>query len=43
MRHGNLDVNIEVHEGEEFEGLQYAFREMVESFRAFMAKAVGET
>jgi len=40
---GNLDVDIEVHEGEEFEGLKYAFREMVESFRAFMAKAVGET
>jgi methyl-accepting chemotaxis protein len=40
---GNLDVDIEVHAGEEFEGLKWAFREMVESFRAFMAKAVGET
>ncbi len=39
---GNLDVDIEVREGEEFEGLKWAFKEMVESFRAFMAKAVGE-
>jgi methyl-accepting chemotaxis protein len=40
---GNLDVDIEVHEGDEFEILERAFKEMVESFRAFMAKAVGET
>jgi len=36
---GNLDVDIPVREGEELEGLKFAFREMVESFRRLMARA----
>lgn len=39
---GDLDVKIEVREGEEFEGLKRAFKEMVESFRKYIAKSVGE-
>ena len=39
---GNLDVQIEVRKGEEFEGLKRAFKEMVESFREYIAKSVGE-
>jgi len=39
---GNLDVDIEVHEGDEFEVLERAFKEMVESFRTYIAKSVGE-
>ncbi len=39
---GNLDVQIEVHKGGEFEGLERAFKEMVESFREYIAKSVGE-
>ena len=39
---GNLDVQIEVKEGEEFEGLKRAFKEMVESFRKYIAESVGE-
>ena len=37
---GNLDVEIAVHEGGEFEGLENAFREMVVSFRRFIEKSV---
>lgn len=39
---GNLDVEIKVHEGGEFEVLERAFKEMVESFRKYIAKAAGE-
>jgi len=39
---GNFDVEIGVREGEEFEGLKRAFKEMVESFRKYIAKSVGE-
>ncbi len=39
---GNLDVDIEVHEGNEFEVLERTFKEMVESFRTYIAKSVGE-
>jgi methyl-accepting chemotaxis protein len=39
---GDLDVEIDVHEGGEFEGLQLAFKKMVDSFRAYIARSVGE-
>jgi nitrogen fixation/metabolism regulation signal transduction histidine kinase len=39
---GNLDVDIEVHEGGEFEGLERAFKEMVESTKRLIARSVGE-
>ncbi len=39
---GNLDVDIKVHEGGDFEGLERAFKEMVVSFRKYIAKAAGE-
>jgi HAMP domain-containing protein len=39
---GNLDLDIAVHEGGDFEGLERAFREMVESFRKFIARSTGE-
>ncbi len=39
---GNLDVEVTVHEGGEFEGLERAFKEMVESIRTFIARSVGE-
>ncbi len=39
---GDLDVEIEIRQGEEFEGLKRAFKEMVESFRKYIAKSVGE-
>jgi HAMP domain-containing protein len=39
---GNLDVEITVHEGGDFEGLERAFREMVESFRKYIARSTGE-
>jgi nitrogen fixation/metabolism regulation signal transduction histidine kinase len=39
---GNLDVEIEVHEGSDFEGLERAFKEMVESLRRMIERAVGE-
>jgi HAMP domain-containing protein len=38
---GNLDVEIAVHKGGEFEGLEQAFREMVVSFRNFIEKSTG--
>jgi nitrogen fixation/metabolism regulation signal transduction histidine kinase len=39
---GNLDVEVEVQEGGEFEVLEAAFKEMVESFRNYIAKSVEE-
>lgn len=39
---GDLDVEIPIRHGEEFEGLKRAFKEMVESFRKYIAKSVGE-
>jgi len=39
---GDLDVDIMVHDGGEFEGLQLAFKEMVEGFRGYIARSVGE-
>lgn len=39
---GNLDVGITVHKGGEFEGLETAFKEMVESIRAYIEKSVSE-
>lgn len=39
---GDLDVDIVVHEGGEFQGLERAFKEMVESFRTYIAKSTGE-
>ena len=39
---GNLDIDIAVHEGGEFVGLETAFKKMVESFRKYIAKSVGE-
>jgi len=39
---GNLDVEIAVHESGEFAGLERAFKEMVESFRKYIARSVGE-
>jgi HAMP domain-containing protein len=39
---GDLDVEIKVHEGGEFQGLEYTFKEMVEGFRSYIARSVGE-
>ena len=39
---GNLDVEVEVREGEEFTGLKTAFKEMVEGFRHYIDMSVGE-
>lgn len=39
---GNLDVKLDVREGEEFEGLKRAFKEMVESIRKYIDKSTGE-
>lgn len=39
---GNLDVEVEIHEGGDFEGLERAFKEMVESLRRTIARSVGE-
>jgi len=39
---GNLDVDVEVHEGGDFEGLERVFKQMVESFRSYIARSVGE-
>ena len=38
---GNLDIDIQVHKGGEFEGLESAFKQMVESIRSFIAKSLG--
>ena len=40
---GNLDVEIEIRRGEDFEGLKYAFRSLVGSFRIMLSKSVGES
>ncbi len=37
---GNLDVEIEINKGEEFEGLKYAFKELLEALRAFISQSV---
>jgi HAMP domain-containing protein len=39
---GNLDIDIAVHKGGEFEGLETAFKKMVESFRVYIARSIGE-
>ena len=39
---GNLDVEIKVRKGEEFEGLKKAFNEMVEGIRKYIDKSVSE-
>lgn len=39
---GNLDIDVVVHEGGEFVELETAFKEMVESFRTYIAKSMGE-
>jgi methyl-accepting chemotaxis protein len=39
---GDLDVDVEVHEGGDFEGLERVFKQMVESIRAYIARSVGE-
>jgi nitrogen fixation/metabolism regulation signal transduction histidine kinase len=39
---GNLDVEVAVHEGGEFEGLEGAFKEMVEDFRRFIARSMDD-
>ncbi len=39
---GNLDVEIEVRKGEEFEGLKYAFKELLGTFNAALSGSVGE-
>jgi HAMP domain-containing protein len=42
VNQGNLDVEVSVHEGGDFEGLERAFKEMVESWRRYIDKSVGE-
>ena len=42
VNEGNLDVEIEVHEGGEFEGLERAYKEMVEGWRKIMERSIGE-
>jgi len=39
---GNLDVDVEVHKGGDFENLERAFKEMVDSIRKYIAKSTGE-
>ena len=39
---GNLDVEIEIRSGEEFEGLKTAFRELLETFRTTISKSVSD-
>ncbi|MEW6554236.1 MAG: HAMP domain-containing protein [Actinomycetota bacterium] len=39
---GNLDVEIEVREGEEFETLKRAFREMIGSIRSMVNRSLGD-
>ncbi len=38
---GNLDIDVVVHEGGEFEGLETAFKKMVESIRTYIARSLG--
>ena len=42
VNEGNLDMEIQVHEGGDFEGLERAFKQMVESWRKYIDKSVGE-
>ena len=39
---GDLDIQVDIREGEELEALKRAFNEMVESLRKFVARSVGE-
>jgi len=39
---GNLDVEIDVREGDEFVDLKYAFKEMIQGLRGYIARSVGE-
>ncbi|MBN2025707.1 MAG: HAMP domain-containing protein, partial [Actinobacteria bacterium] len=39
---GNLDVEVEVHEGGEFQNLERAFKEMVQSIRKYIIRSTGE-
>ncbi|MBN2027138.1 MAG: HAMP domain-containing protein [Actinobacteria bacterium] len=39
---GNLDVDIRVREGDEFVDLKYAFKEMIQGLRGYIARSVGE-
>jgi len=39
---GNLDVEVEVHKGGEFQNLERAFKEMVESIRKYIVRSTGE-
>jgi nitrogen fixation/metabolism regulation signal transduction histidine kinase len=39
---GNLDVDIEVREGEDFETLKRAFKEMIGSIRSMLERSLGE-
>lgn len=38
----NLDVDIKVHEGGEFQGLERAFKEMVTSIQRFIERSIRE-
>ena len=38
---GNLDVEIEIHKGEEFQGLEYAFKGLLDAFRSIIAQSIG--
>ncbi len=40
---GNLDVEIPIREGEEFEDLKVAFREIVDTFRKLIARSTGDS
>jgi nitrogen fixation/metabolism regulation signal transduction histidine kinase len=42
INEGNLDVEIQVHEGGDFEGLERAFKQMVDSWREYIDKSVGD-
>jgi HAMP domain-containing protein len=39
---GDLDANIEIHEGGDFESLERAFKEMVTSIRMMLEKSMGD-
>ncbi|MDY6796203.1 MAG: HAMP domain-containing protein [Actinomycetota bacterium] len=40
---GDLDVAIEVRKGEEFAGLKYVFKEMLDSLRRYVVRSTGES
>ena len=42
LAEGDLDVNIEVHRGSAIEGLELAFRALVENLRRYVSMSVGE-